>query len=55
MEKNPTDEYPDYCSVYKNVVFPKGAVLETEELQIKLEPSPEVTTTDYLSFYDNTY
>lgn len=55
MEKNPTEEYPDYCSVYKNVVFPKGAVLETEELQIKLEPSPEVTTTDYLSFYDNTY
>ena len=37
-EKNPTDEY-HYCSVYKNVVFPKGAVLETEELQIKLEPS----------------
>ena len=55
MEKNPTDEYPTYCSVYKNVVFPKGAVLETKELQIRLEPSPEVTTTDYLSFYDNTY
>lgn len=55
MEKNPTDEYPDYCSVYKNVVFPKGAVLETKELQIKLEPSSGVTTTDYLSFYDNTY
>lgn len=55
MEKNPTGEYPGYCSVYKNVVLPKGAVLESETLQFQLVPSPEVTTTDYISFYDNTY
>lgn len=55
MEKNPTGEYPGYCSVYKNVVLPKGAVLESETLQLQLVPSPEVITTDYISFYDNTY
>lgn len=55
MEKSPTGEYPGYCSVYKNVVLPKGAVLESETLQLQLVPSPEVTTTDYISFYDNTY
>ena len=24
MEKNPTSEYPAYCSVYKNVVLQRG-------------------------------
>lgn len=55
MEKYPTEEYPEYCSVYKNVVLPKGAVLESETLQLQLVPSPEITTTEYISFYDNTY
>ncbi len=38
METNPTNEYPDYCSKYENLVIPAGAKLDTGEMKIKLVP-----------------
>lgn len=55
METNPTNEYPDYCSKYENLVIPAGAKLDTGEMKIKLVPSAGITTEDYMSFYDNVY
>lgn len=55
MEANPTNEYPDYCSKYENLVIPAGAKLDTGEMKIKLVPSAGITTEDYMSFYDNVY
>lgn len=55
METNPTNEYPDYCSKYENLVIPAGAKLDTGEMKIKLVPSEGITTEDYMSFYDNVY
>lgn len=53
MEANPTEEYPEYCSLYKNVVLPEGTVVETEELTVELVPSQGIISEDYLSFYSN--
>lgn len=55
MEKNPTAEYPIYCSVYKNVVLPEGAVIEADNFKVKLVPSEGVTTENYKAFYGNFY
>jgi len=55
MEANPTNEYPDYCSKYENLVIPAGAKLDTGEMKIKQVPSAGITTEDYMSFYDNVY
>ena len=55
MEKNPTSEYPAYCSVYKNVVLPEGAVVDTEGYLCRLVPSNGVVSEDYDGFYNNLY
>ncbi len=53
MEANPTEEYPEYCSLYKNVVLPEGAVIEVEEFTVELVPSQGIVSEDYLAFYSN--
>lgn len=55
MEKNPTSEYPAYCSVYKNVVLPEGAVVDTEGYLCRLVPSNGIVSEDYDGFYNNLY
>lgn len=55
MEKNPTSEYPAYCSVYKNVVLPEGAVVDSEGYSCRLVPSSGIVSEDYDGFYDNMY
>ena len=55
MEKNPTSEYPAYCPVYKNVVLPEGAVVDTKEYSCRLVPSSGIVSEDYEGFYDNMY
>lgn len=53
MEGNPTADNPQYCKIYKNVVLPEGAVIDTAEFTVLLIPSEGITTDDYQSFYDN--
>lgn len=53
MEAEPTEEYPEYCSQYKNVVLPQGATIETEDFVVELVPSQGIVSEDYQSFYDN--
>lgn len=55
LEENPTDEYPEYCSVYRNVVLPEGAVITTEGFTASLTPSPGIISEDYAAFYENVY
>lgn len=55
MEKNATQEYPDYCSVYKNVVLPEGSVISTDSFTVILESSQEIIGEDESSFYNNMY
>lgn len=55
MEENPTEEHPEYCSVYRNVVLPKGTSVDSEEMTIKLVPSEGIITQEYLDFYKNMY
>lgn len=55
LEKNPTSEYPAYCSVYKNVVLPEGAVVDSEDYSCRLVPSGSIVSEDYEKFYENMY
>lgn len=55
MEKTPTSEYPAYCSVYKNVVLPEGATVNSEGYSCRLVPSSGIVSEDYNGFYDNLY
>lgn len=55
MDGAPSAEYPEYCKVYKNVVLPDGAIIDTDEFTVNLVPSQEITTEDYSNFYDNMY
>ena len=55
LEKNPAPEYPAYCSVYKNVVFPEGAVVDAEDYACRLVPSSSIVSEDYGKFYANMY
>ena len=55
LEKNPTSEYPAYCSVYKNVVLPEGAVVDSEDYSCRLVPSSSIVSKDYEGFYENMY
>lgn len=55
LEKNPTSEYPAYCSVYKNVVLPEGAVVDSEDYSCRLVPSSSIVSEDYEGFYENMY
>lgn len=55
MDGAPSAEYPEYCKVYKNVVLPDGAIIDTDEFTVNLVPSPEIITEDYWNFYDNMY
>lgn len=55
MEANPSEEYPAYCPVFKNVVLPEGTVVHANDFTVQLVPSEGVTTTEYRSFYDIFY
>lgn len=55
LEKDPTDDYPEYCSVYRNVVLPEGAVVSSEDYQCRLVPSSSIISEDYQSYYENMY
>lgn len=55
MEENPVDEYPNYSSQYKNLVLSAGSRITTEEISVRLTPSPEIVSDDYYAFYNETY
>lgn len=55
LEKNPTSEYPAYCSLYRNVVLPEGAVVDSEGYLCRLVPSQGIVSEDYEKFYENMY
>lgn len=55
MEGSPSEEYPEYSRIYKNVALPEGAVINADEFTVNLLPSAGIVSEDYMSCYDNMY
>ena len=55
LEREPSEEYPEYSSAYRNVVLPEGAIVNAEDYSCQLVPSSSIISEDYQSYYENMY
>lgn len=55
IEQEPSEEYPQYSSSYRNVVLPEGAIVNAEDYSCRLVPSSSIISEDYQSYYENMY